>query len=510
MSDLVIQGPSNGSYLVPVFNLLRKNDGLTAKRVANLDDAQELLRLPIVQNKAIRTGQKPAEAAVSVIIEQVAELDSPTDRIIADGILRLGIYLDRYKAKRVPALAVSNLAHSKVGTRRLALVNHWTKLHEALAEEPPAGPSPGEHTLRARLERQVFERLSALLVNPRSGAEPAATAPPLRRSRAQTVDAAAAGKVIVVGGAAIDHTWRIGSTPAAGTSERAMTFTRTPGGKGVSQAVAAAHLDLDVSLIAAVATDEDGREIVAHLDSEGVDTSLLHRVERPGARTPVTGIFELPYGDSSAAVWRDGIELDTAAVEQHADTLAACDVVLVTFELPQPVLKRVLDLIAGADDPPVVIVTPGQPYGKSDTRLVSPLLKQMDYLVAHQWELERFAFTEEAKYDPELLSDDLLSRGLRSLCLLVPDGGSIYERGKAPAQLPRPHRAIAEAAISRDAFCAALAARLIEDHTRTDNTYLWAAASMASFAESYREDPTAHPTRDKIESQFSTMRQAGH
>lgn len=106
-------------------------------------------------------------------------------------------------------------------------------------------------------------------------------------------------------------------------------------------------------------------------------------------------------------------------------------------------------------------MNPGQPY--PNPHQVSPLLKQIDYLVAYLWELEGFAFSDEARYDPELLSDDLLSRGLRSLCLLsVPNGGSIYERGKPIAQLPRMPGRIQEGSVTRDAFCAALAARLIE------------------------------------------------
>ncbi|TCC25646.1 PfkB family carbohydrate kinase [Kribbella speibonae] len=503
MSDPLHQGTPDGSYLAPVLLALRGHEGLTVKRLAAPGTAQNLLRLPIVQNKAVQTGRKPAQAAISVIAEQVAELESPTDRIIADAILNLGIYLETYKSRKDISLRdLHRLAGGGVGDRRLALVNQWHALHRALDAAPPAGPAPGEHTLRSRLEREVFERLSTLLVNPRSTFEVSAPGEPLAISTAQTVDATAAGKVIVVGGAAFDHTWRIGSVPPVGTSTMAMAFARTPGGKGVSQAVAAAHLDLDVSLIAAVAGDDDGREIEAHLEREGVDISLLHRVERPGARTPATGIYELPYGNSSAAVFRD-IELGVATIDRHADALSACDVLLLTFELPQSVLKRVLDVVADAAAPPVVIVTPGQPY--SDGHLVSPLLQQIDYLVAHLWELEGFAFSDEAKYDPELLSDDLLSRGLRSLCLLsVPDGGSVYEQGRATA-LPRPHRNIQEASITRDAFCAALAARLIEDRSRTDNTFLWAAAAMASFADTYHRAPTTRPSRATVEEHYAAQ-----
>jgi ribokinase len=65
----------------------------------------------------------------------------------------------------------------------------------------------------------------------------------------------------------------------------------------------AARLGLDVSLITTLADDQFGQEILQHLRMQKVDTSLVKVA--PGARTPVTGVFELPLGDSIAAFWRN-------------------------------------------------------------------------------------------------------------------------------------------------------------------------------------------------------------
>jgi len=502
MSDHFAQGLTEASYLVPVFESLRRYDGLTAKHLQNARAAQPLLRLPVVQNQAVQTGHKPADAAIEVIIEQIQDLDAVTDRIIADAILKLGIYLETYKSHNISKRAIHALRAGGLGDRRSALVEHWEALHHAHDALPTSEP-PGEHTLRARTESEVFERLASLLVNPKPTIEVAEAGDPIPISTAQTVDSAASGKVLVVGGAAIDHIWRIRSIPEVETSTMAMSYTRTPGGKGVSQAVAAAHLELDVALIAAIAGDEEGKEIESHLEREGVDTSLLMRIERQSGTsnvsTPATGIFELPAGNSSAAVYRNDVELDIATINQHADALRSCDVLLLTFELPQSVLRHILSLVNPAERRPVVIVTPGQPY--ADGHLLSPILKQVDYLVAHLWELEGFAFSDEAKYDPQLISDDLLSLGLRSLCLLGDRGVSIYERGKPQEQIPVPRSVLKESAITRDSFCAALAARLIEDSSLTGDTIRWAAAAMASFAENYHRAPS-HPRRATVEEKF--------
>ena len=101
----------------------------------------------------------------------------------------------------------------------------------------------------------------------------------------------------------------------------------------------------------------------------------------PNATTPATGIFERPFGESAAAVWRGPLELDSRHLDRHAKALSSCAALLLTFEIPLPILHRTLDLTAGRpDERPVIIVTPGQPYPNAE--LTRDTLRQIDYLVA--------------------------------------------------------------------------------------------------------------------------------
>jgi ribokinase len=174
--------------------------------------------------------------------------------------------------------------------------------------------------------------------------------------------------------------------------------------------------------------------------------------------------------------------------------------VLLTFEIPQDVLYRTLNWATKSPHRrPVIVVTPGQPY--TGGYVDSTVLKDIDYLVAHIWELEKFAYSTQAKYDPQLLSEDLLNLGLRSLCILGNRGGTIYSRGESRISISAPQSLHRESSITRDAFCAALAARLVEDHSLNDDAIEWAGAAMASFAEDY---PLAHtpPRRERVEQKF--------
>jgi sugar/nucleoside kinase (ribokinase family) len=503
MSDHSSPGSLDVSFLVPIFEALRKYDGLKPSRLRN-SRVQPLLRLPAVQNHAALTGSKPETAAVEVVIEQVRRLPDVTDQIIADAVLGLAIFADAYMSHGLPQRVVRTLQVGSLGVRRTALLGNWKALHEALGAPAPGPPS--DRKLRSPIEERVFGKLAELLLNT---SVPAATASPTQitttsRSSAQSLRATAAGKVIVVGGVAIDHIWLVRDIPEIETSTMAGNYARSPGGKGLSQAVAAARLGLDVSLIAAVTDDHDAVDILAHLEAEGVDTSLLKVM--PGMRTPATGVLERPQGESTAAVWRNGVELDIPHLDRCANALSSCDVVLLTFEIPQKILYRTLNLATSSTErPPVIVVTPGQPY--TDGYVSSEALKDIDYLVAHIWELERFSYTTQAKYDPQLLSDDLLNHGLKSLCILGNRGGTIYSRSRAPISISAPPSFLKESAITRDAFCAALAARLVEDHSLNDDAIAWAGAAMAVLAEDYHLAHTP-PRRERVEQKFRESRGA--
>lgn len=505
MSETDGPGPAEPSILVSVFESLRRFDGLTADHLQSARAAPALLRLPVVQNQAVRSGNKPAAAAVEVVIEHVPQLESVTDRIIADVILNLGIYLDLYRDHDISRRALHVLQRGALGKRRETLIEHWEAFHHAHGATSTPDP-PGEHTLRDRIEGEVFERLAKLLEDPAPVVELIEPDEPPLAPVGRGAHSATAGRVVVIGGVAMDHLWRIRSIPDVATSTMAMNYIRSPGGKGFSQAVAAAHLNLDVSLIAAIAADGAGEEIKAHLMREGVDTSLLRTIPNPSdqerLQTPATGILELPAGNSSAVVWRDGVELDSSVIDQRADAIKSCDVLLLTFEMPLSVLRHTLSLVNSSSTRPLVIVTPGQPY--ADGHLLSSALRYIDYLVAHLWELEKFAFSEESTYDPQLLSNELLSLGLPSLCLLVDRGGTVYRQGKPQQSIEAPPSDLRESSITRDAFCAALAARLADHTELTIQDIHWAAAAMACFAETYHRAP-AHPLRETVDKKYREL-----
>jgi ribokinase len=331
---------------------------------------------------------------------------------------------------------------------------------------------------------------------------------------------ARSGKVIVVGGVAVDITFRIEDFPDHETSTQASSLQITPGGKGFMQAIAAARLGLDTALLAAIASDEHQDRIVDQLEDAGVDTSLLKIVD--DASNSFTGIFELNRGDSRAVNLRGTATLSSDDIRAAEARLATCDVLLTTFEIPTEVTKELLTLTSTFPSTrPAVILTPGQPYVEKH-KIDRRLLAHVDYLVGRRWEFTRlFSDTH-----PELLGNDLyeylLDLGVKHVCLMNDHGSSVYSTLPDPIHETQPHAyTFPNSAISRDAFCAALAYRLcedstaLEDATSLNDAIRWATAAMARAASEFTASAQAGddapavnslPSRALIEEKLRALR----
>jgi len=363
---------------------LRARDGVTLTRLeaGAHGVAAPLLSLAAVRRYASIHNVQPTRAALAVIAECVRDALIGTDRIVADAVLALGIFADAHYRHAIEPRVVDALRSDLLSRRRSALLANWRRLHEAIGVAPVDAPS--DRTLRGDLEGLVLAELARQLIRREVyslGSDSVMMPSPGHDAQKATAQRAG-GRVIVVGGAVMDATFRTKVLPERDTSGEAYDFDLSPGGKGLTQAVAAARLGLDVSLLAAVADDRFGQEIVESLQHEGVDTSMLKHVS--DARTPFTGVIEFELGDSIAVNWRNEkeVRLDIRDVERFESQLLASDAVLVTFEFPRESMQRTLDLIHRPQmRGPLKIVTPAHPY--SDGGVSSQALAKIDYLVAY-------------------------------------------------------------------------------------------------------------------------------
>ena len=268
---------------------LRARDGLTHSRLDNSRsvEAAPLLGLAAVRRYAAIHGKELAQAALDVIKECVRESLHASQCIVADAVLGLGTFSEAYIGNGIEP-RVDNALHSDLlGRRRSALLSNWRSLHKALGL-PPAEP-PSDRALRGTIERDVLRELARQLIRREeySLGSKSVVVPYVSENSSRKLPRSRPGRVIVIGGAVMDATFRAKVLPQIQTSTEALGFNLAPGGKGLKQAVAAARLGLDVALIAAVSDDQFGHEIVNHLQDEG--RRYIPAKARRGCAHPIYG-----------------------------------------------------------------------------------------------------------------------------------------------------------------------------------------------------------------------------
>ncbi|HEX9067013.1 MAG TPA: PfkB family carbohydrate kinase [Streptosporangiaceae bacterium] len=479
---------------------LRARDGVTVPRLraAATEAAAPLLRLRSVRRYANVHGVDLVVAARDIVADCVRTELAGTDQIVADAVLGTGVFTAEYARGGIEPRVVEGLCSGMLSRRRSCLLGNWQRLHRALAVSV-CDPPPSDRSLRGPVEVQVLATMARLLVRrDRLSLGSSNAAAPDHEGQAQDPGPGVSGRVVVVGAAVMDAVFQTKALPQIDTSSEAFGFALTPGGKGLNQAVAAARLGLDVSLIAAVTDDRFGDEITSYLAREQVDTSLLKHVR--DAKTPFTGIIELELGDSVAVNWRNDheVRLDVGEIENSAAVMCDCDAVLMTFEVPRESLQHALGILQETEQAsrrPHVIVTPAQPY--ADGTITGQALGRIDYLVARAWELGRLVPARPGKFDVDVTARQLLAMGVDTLCIPAGGGCTIFSEDLGTFTVPTFPSQYKESSAARDAFCAALAAKLIESGGFSEEVALWATAAMAATTADFPL-PNPMPGRQRI------------
>lgn len=149
-------------------------------------------------------------------------------------------------------------------------------------------------------------------------------------------------RVAVVGSYGVGLTFVSDRPPERGETVVGSDFHRDHGGKGSNQAVGAARLGADVSLLSAVGTDEFGEGAFELWEAEGVAADGVQRVPLP---TMAGAILVEAGGDNRIVIVPGALSaLQPSHVDAFADRIAAAEVCLVQLEIPLETAHRALEV----------------------------------------------------------------------------------------------------------------------------------------------------------------------
>lgn len=192
-------------------------------------------------------------------------------------------------------------------------------------------------------------------------------------------------RVIVIGNATWDETFRLPRMPRLGETFLADGWWTDAGGKGLNQAIAAARTGVDVTLFAALGDDEAGRLLEDALRREGVACNLVRR-NQPSDRSIIhvfpDGANMIVSGHNVCSSVRPEDIMPTLAL------LTRGDIALLQGNLPLPSTIAALTAARAAGARTVVNASPLK-------FAYDALYALIDVLVVNEIETEQLSGTQD-------------------------------------------------------------------------------------------------------------------
>lgn len=260
-------------------------------------------------------------------------------------------------------------------------------------------------------------------------------------------------KVVVVGSFNMDLVVKAGRRPQTGETLMGEEFGLFIGGKGSNQAIAAARLGADVTMIGKLGTDLFGDTLMASHVEEGIHTDYVIRDTEVG--TGVASILIDADGDNSIVlVPRANMRLSVEDVERASESIATADVLLLQLEVPVAASQRAAEI--AQSNGTTVVLNPAPAQELSDN-----FLAQVDILVPNEVETESLSGVGvRTVTDAERAAKVLLGKGFSAVILTLGERGALLLAPDSTQQVPAYAVDVVDTTAAGDAFCGALATGL--------------------------------------------------
>lgn len=257
-------------------------------------------------------------------------------------------------------------------------------------------------------------------------------------------------KIAVIGSYGAGLTMRVPRAPEAGETLTGGAFEAGPGGKGSNQAIGAARLGAQVSLLTAIGDDAFGRSARELWSDEGVDASSI--LISGDAPTMAGFIMVEPSGENRIVIAPGALDLlNESHVEAFRSEIAASDLVLVSMEIPMSAVAAALRIAREEGVQTVLNPAPARP-------LSAEVLHKVDIITPNQTEARIILDIDDAPNDDEALAQ-LIAERIDGAVVMTrgSDGAIIVENGETVRVDPVAAAQVVDTTGAGDSFNAALA-----------------------------------------------------
>ncbi len=279
-------------------------------------------------------------------------------------------------------------------------------------------------------------------------------------------------RIVCVGSMNMDIAAYSTTLPRPGETVFGSTLMTSPGGKGLNQAVAARRLGADVTFIGNLGRDDAGNSLAAFLDAEGIDKSGVARLEDVPSGAAII-LVDARSENSIVVIPGANMAWPPGALDHLS--LAAGDIVVAQFEIPDAVIVEAFDRARQAGAKTILNAAPARP-------MPARLLPLVDILVVNEAELATVCGKTIAATDLTAIAAAALQLSGASLAVVAtlgPAGVLVAASGTVTRVEGSPVEAV-DTAGAGDCFIGALAAALVRgDSLSTAAAYANRAAGIS-------------------------------
>ncbi|WPN32115.1 ribokinase [Pseudomonas sp. P5_109] len=260
-------------------------------------------------------------------------------------------------------------------------------------------------------------------------------------------------KVVVIGSLNMDLVTRAPRLPKGGETLIGLSFATVSGGKGANQAVAAARLGAQVSMIGCVGDDAYGEALRGALLAEQIDCQAVSTVEGS------SGVALIVVDDNSqntiVIVPGANGELTAEAIDRFDSVIQAADVLICQLEVPDASVGHALK--RGRELGKTVILNPAP----ASRPLPVDWYASIDYLIPNESEASALSgVSVDSLESAQTAATKLIALGAGKVIITLGAQGSLFADGQRFEHFPAPVVQAVDTTAAGDTFVGGFAAAL--------------------------------------------------
>lgn len=301
-------------------------------------------------------------------------------------------------------------------------------------------------------------------------------------------------RILVIGSTNIDNVASVDHIPAAGETIISNGFALHFGGKGANQAYAAGKLGGNVAFLSAVGADGQGESAMENLNSVGVDTSAVRKIE--GAPTGMAWISVSAAGENNIVVVPGAnAALDENQIRASRKAIEEADILLVQLET---CLEGVWEAVRIAGSLGKTVVLDPAPAAE----IPDDVLGCVSYVTPNESELRLLTgLPVDTEADVEQAAKELLKRGAKNVLVTMSSKGSMLINAEGIHKYPAYSIRAVDTTAAGDTFNAAFGIMLAQEADDVGAAIAFASAAAAvsaTRAGAQESAPTAEEAKEMM------------